>query len=263
MGLVTFLSDFGLRDTYVGQVKGAIATVAPGARVVDLTHEVPAQDIRAGAFLLWTAVEAFPPGTVHLAVVDPGVGGARRAVAVRCARGDLFVGPDNGLLPMAVARLGGPVASVELTRQAFHRAGKSSTFHGRDLFGPVAGHLVKGTGLEELGDPAGSLAAPFTLPAPRREPGGQVVGAVLHVDGYGNLITSVGADHLPPRFDVLVGGGRIPGGPHPSYTAVAPGELLAVIGSAGLLEVSVRDGSAAAALGVGRDAPVVVVPEGP
>lgn len=257
MRLITFLSDFGLRDTYVGQVKGAIATVAPDVPVVDLTHEVPAQDVRAGAFLLWSAVDAFPPGSIHLAVVDPGVGSSRRAVAVLSARGDVFVGPDNGLLPMAIAKLGGVTTSAELSNTEFHRAGSSTTFHGRDLFGPVAGYLARGTDVELLGPAAGALATPFELAAPRQEPG-QVVGVVLHADVYGNLITNVGADLLPQRFEVMIGDRRIRGGPHESYTAVDPGELLALIGSAGLLELSIRDGNAAATLGMGRDAPVVV-----
>ena len=107
MALVTLLTDFGLDDTYVGQVKGAILSVAPNATLVDLTHAVPPQDVQAGAFLLWSAVEPFPAGTIHLAVVDPGVGSARRAIAIRSARGDVFVGPDNGLLLPAVERLGG------------------------------------------------------------------------------------------------------------------------------------------------------------
>jgi hypothetical protein len=260
--LITFLSDFGTTDTYVGQVKGAIATAAPGAAVVDLTHQVPAQDVRAGAFLLWTAVEVFPPGSIHLAVVDPGVGTSRRAVAVRSARGDLFVGPDNGLLPMAVARLGGAQAAVELTNSEFHRAGRSDTFHGRDLFGPVAGFLARGTDVELLGRETGALASPYELRAPRREPD-RVVGHVLHVDGYGNLITSLTPDLLPPRFEVVVGDRRIRGGLAANYQSVETGDLLAVVGSAGLLELSVRDGSAALMLGLERDAPVVVRPFAP
>ena len=256
MRLITFLSDFGTTDTYVGQVKGAIATVAPDAVVVDLTHQVPAQDVRAGAFLLWTAVEAFPPGSVHLAVVDPGVGTARRAVAVRSARGDVFVGPDNGLLPMAIARLGGLQLAIELTNTEFHRMSRSDTFHGRDLFGPVAAYAARGTDVELLGAEAGALASPYELAAPRREVD-HWVGQVLHVDGYGNLITSFAQEHLPPRFEVVAGDRRIRGGAA-SYQAVDTGELLAVIGSSGLLELAVRDGSAALMLGLGRDAPVVV-----
>lgn len=259
---ITFLSDFGTSDTYAGQVKGAIATVAPEAVVVDLTHQVPAQDVRAGAFLLWTAVEAFPPGSVHLAVVDPGVGTARRAVAVRSARGDVFVGPDNGLLPMAIARLGGAQRSVELTNTEFHRLTPSDTFHGRDLFGPVAGYLARGTDVGLLGAEAGALASPYELPAPRRELD-QWVGQVLHVDAYGNLITSFRSEHLPPRFEVVAGNRKIRGGASRSYQDVDTGDLLAVLGSAGLLELAVRDGNAALMLGLERDAPVVVRPFGP
>jgi len=254
---ISFLSDFGTSDTYVGQVKGAIATVAPEAVVVDLTHQVPAQDVRAGAFLLWTAVEAFPPGSVHLAVVDPGVGTARRAVAVRSARGDVFVGPDNGLLPMAVAKLGGAQAVIELTNTEFHRLSRSDTFHGRDLFGPVAAYLARGTDVELLGTEAGALASPYAMPAPRKELD-HWVGQVLHVDAYGNLVTSFTPELLPPRFEVVVGDRRIRGGLAHSYQAVDTGELLAVVGSAGLLELSVRDGSAAMMLGLERDAPVVL-----
>src|SRR3954470_12431385 len=119
MPIVTLLTDFGLADSYVGQMKGALLSIAPAVTLVDLTHAVPPQDVRAGAFLLWTAVEAFPPGTVHLAVVDPGVGSRRRAVAVRSGRGDVLVGPDNGLLLPALEQLGGLSAAVELTDSTY------------------------------------------------------------------------------------------------------------------------------------------------
>ena len=121
MPLITLLTDFGLEDTYVGQMKGAILATAPAAALVDLSHAVPSQDIQAGAFLLWSAVEAFAAGTIHVAVVDPGVGSSRRGLAIRCARGDTFVGPDNGLLVPAVDRLGGALTTVSLTRQPFWR----------------------------------------------------------------------------------------------------------------------------------------------
>ena len=144
MPLITLLSDFGLDDAYLGQMKGAILAVAPAVTLVDLTHAVPPQDVFAGAFLLWTALEPFPAGTIHLAVVDPGVGSERRAVALRAQRGDVFVGPDNGLLWPAVERLGGCGQAIELNEPRFWRTNVSSTFHGRDLFGPVAGHLANG-----------------------------------------------------------------------------------------------------------------------
>jgi S-adenosylmethionine hydrolase len=253
MPIVTLLTDFGLTDTYVGQVKGALLAVAPAATLVDLTHAVPAQDVQAGAFLLWSAVEPFPAGTVHLAVVDPGVGSARRAIAIRSARGDVFVGPDNGLLLPAVDRLGGCTAAVALTDPGYWRAGSlpSATFHGRDVFGPVAGHLVAGVPLDKLGHAVEDLQRPFALPAPKG-----LRGEVLHVDTYGNLVTNLVAQGLPDGFHVRIGQFVV----HPAehYAAVEPGALLALAGSTGLLEIAVRDASAAALTGATRGTAVRV-----
>jgi S-adenosyl-L-methionine hydrolase (adenosine-forming) len=251
--LVTILSDFGLRDTYVGQMKAALLAVAPMARVVDLTHAVPAQDVVTGAFLLWAAVDALPAGSVHLAVVDPGVGSARRAVAARARRGDLFVGPDNGLLLPALERLGGPTLAVELSESAYWRRGTpSTTFHGRDIFAPVAGHLASGVALERLGPPV-DLLRPFELPQPHG-----LEGEVVYVDGYGNLVTNLPATSLPERYVVLVGERTIERQPH--YQAVPAGDLLALVGSSGLLEISVRDGSAAEHTGATRGTRINVQP---
>jgi S-adenosyl-L-methionine hydrolase (adenosine-forming) len=253
--LVTLLTDFGLADTYVGQLKGALLAVAPAASLVDLTHAVPAQSVRGGAFLLWTAVEVFPPGTVHVAVVDPGVGSERRAVAARAARGDLFVGPDNGLLVPALDRLGGVAAAVELAAPAYWRLDRPArTFHGRDVFAPVAGHLANGVALDRLGPPV-ELRRPFALPAPVVEPG-RVMGEVLHVDGYGTLVTNIPGTAVPERFSVSIGGREVPSAP--TYAAVEPGALLALVGSSGLLEISARNADAAARLGVGLGAGVLV-----
>jgi S-adenosylmethionine hydrolase len=252
--LVTLLSDFGLVDTYVGQLKGAILSVAPAAPLVDLTHQVPPQAVDVGAFLLWSAVEVFSAGSVHLAVVDPGVGSARRAVAARADRGDLFVGPDNGLLVPALERLGGVAAAVELTEPRYWRPSPSTTFHGRDLFGPVAGHLASGVPLADLGRPV-ALHRPFELPMPTVS-ANQIVGAVLHVDGYGTLVTSIPAEVLPVSYVVHLAGREVAAAA--SYQAVAPGALLALVGSAGLLEIAARDASAAALLAVGRGTTVSV-----
>jgi S-adenosylmethionine hydrolase len=250
MPAITLLTDFGFADTYVGQMKGAILAVAPSVTLVDLTHAVAPQDVFAGAFLLWSAVEPFPSGTIHVAVVDPGVGSARRAVALRSARGDVLVGPDNGLLWPAVERLGGSVGAVELTNARFWRPSPSSTFHGRDLFGPVAGHLANGVALQQLGT---AIDDPhqFRLPAPHG-----LEGEVLHVDTYGNLITNLPAANLPEKFEVRIGDLRVPRATH--YAAVPPGTLLALIGSAGLLEISARDASAAAITGAQRGMRVVI-----
>jgi S-adenosylmethionine hydrolase len=259
MPLVSLLTDFGATDTYVGQMKAALLRVAPAATLVDLTHAVPAQDVRAGAFLLWTAVEAFPPGSLHLAVVDPGVGSGRRAVAVRSRRGDVLVGPDNGLLLPAIEQLGGLSAAVELTDSTYWGPLRSSTFHGRDLFAPVVGHLAAGVPLERVGRLVEQLAAPFRIPPPEAE-AGLPVGEVIHVDTYGNLITNLPGAQLPARFRVRVGLTVVEGAPHPHYQAVAPGELLALVGSAGLLEISARDGSAASVLGAERGERVHIEP---
>jgi S-adenosylmethionine hydrolase len=248
--LITLLTDFGLADTYVGQIKGAILAIAPSATIVDLTHAVPPQDVFAGAFLLWSAVEVFPPGTIHVAVVDPGVGSSRRGVAIGSRRGDTFVGPDNGLLIPASERLGGLRQAIELNPREYWRDTLSSTFHGRDVFGPVAGHLASGLPLERLGVPIMELTE-LELPQPHG-----LEGEVIHIDTYGNLITNLPAESVPPRFEVHVNGRVASGAAY--YAAVQPGELLALVGSAGLLEVSARDASAAAVTGAQRGTRVSV-----
>jgi S-adenosylmethionine hydrolase len=251
--VVSLLTDFGLADTYVGQMKAAVLTVSPTATLVDVSHSVPPQDVQQGAFLLWTAVEVFPPGSIHLAVVDPGVGSARRPVAVRCARGDAFVGPDNGLLVPAIDRLGGCTAVVKLNNPAFWRPHLSSTFQGRDLFGPVAGHLANGVALDQLGPRIDQLGSALSLAAADR-----LHGQVIHVDTYGNLITNLPGAELPERFVVRLDQWRVE--PHDHYRSVAPGGLLAYIGSAGLLEIAARDASATAITGASRGSRVVIEP---
>jgi len=233
MAIITLLTDFGTADTYVGQMKGAILSVAPSCALVDLTHAVPAQDVQAGAFLLWTAVTAFPAGSIHLAVVDPGVGSARHAIAVQTQRGDYLVGPDNGLLVPAAERLGGIVTAVALPTPP----AASTTFHGRDVFAPAAARLATGVSLGDLGAPAENLV---NLSFPMT---GEDGGEVIHVDTYGNLITNVPGDGLAKDTLVKVGDVAVPLVGY--YAQAKPGSLLALVGSAGLLEISVRDGSAA------------------
>jgi S-adenosylmethionine hydrolase len=259
MPFITLLTDFGQADTYVGQVKGAILSVAPSATVVDLTHAVPPQDVRAGAFLLWSAVGAFASGCVHLAVVDPGVGSKRRPLAVRSASGHYLVGPDNGLLVPALDRLGGIEAAFELRNPSYWRPTVSRTFHARDLFGPIAAHLALGVALRELGSPVDQLERPFSIPAPARDASG-LRGEVLHVDRYGSLITNITEDLVPERFFVRLRADRIAGSKDSHYQEVSPGELIALIGSAGLVEVAARNASAAAVLGVGVGDPLQVEP---
>ena len=259
MRAITLLSDFGAADAFVGQMKGVICSVLGGetAALVDLAHDVPPQDIFTGAFLLWSAVDAFAGDTVHLAVVDPGVGSARKGIAIRSRRGPLLVGPDNGLLVPAAEKMGGVAEAFSLEERRFWRTPDvSATFHGRDVFAPVAAHLAAGVKPSSMGPKVEPLA-PIVFRAPSRE-NGTIAGEVLHVDRFGNLITNIPRASLPPRFRVTAGGREIAGAPHPHYQAVAAGEPLAIVGSTGMLELSVRDGSAAKLLGGARGSKVEV-----
>ncbi|MEW6751068.1 MAG: SAM-dependent chlorinase/fluorinase [Candidatus Latescibacterota bacterium] len=254
--IITLTTDFGLQDYYLAAMKGVILGIAPAACLVDVTHEVPAQDVRRAAFVLRHAACWFPAGTVHLAVVDPGVGTARLGLAVR-AQGQLWVGPDNGLFTFLWRAPDLEVRAIspgELTAPP-----PSATFHGRDLFAPAAAHLASGVALGRLGPP---VARPQTLPQldPLRA-AGRTEGQVVHVDRFGNLVTNIGIADLPgppERVRVRPGGGREVRGLARTYGDAPAGELLALIGSAGLLEISVGGGSAAALLGAGPGQPVVV-----
>jgi hypothetical protein len=251
--VITLLSDFGTRDAYVAAMKGVILDICPEATIVDVTHEVPPQDVRAGAFLLAEAAPYFPEGTVHVAVVDPGVGSARRPIAVETAKAHL-VGPDNGIFQRYLCAA--PLRrAVEIASPRYRRPDVSSTFHGRDLFAPAAAHLARGLDLAELGPPARDLAA-LALPLPRRAPG-LLEGEVIHVDRFGNLITNLESQDLGAVRAVEVPGASLAGLAR-AYADAEPGSLLALVGSGGLLEISMRDGSAAAALGAGRGARVAV-----
>jgi S-adenosylmethionine hydrolase len=269
---IFFLTDFGLADTYVGIVKAVILGIAPDARIVDLTHEIPGQDVRAGAFALLTAAPYLPADAVVLAVVDPGVGTARRPIAVQ-AGGRTFVGPDNGLLSWAAGRSPNPrplppragegetETVVVLDRPQFWLPSVSRTFHGRDLFGPAAAHLARGVGIDEVGSPGGAMQT-LPFPTPRRDLDGhgQIVaarGEVIHVDRYGNLITSHGVADLPTEPVVVEIAGRRIGGLVSNFQAGA-GPVIALVGSAGLLEIAVPNGSAARLLGVGVGEAVTV-----
>ena len=363
MSIITLLTDFGPDDTYVASLKGVILGINPQATLVDITHTVPPQDVLAGAYLLGCAYRDFPPGTVHLAVVDPGVGSSRRAIACR-AGGHTFVGPDNGLLsyvlddcgaitPLAGSqthphpnplpsrerevgrglskghvspvgpqphrgRAGVPsplegegkdegvrrspdglvalalprgVRAVELTAERFWRQPVSPTFHGRDIFAPVAAHLSPSAGsgqalgvpLARMGRRLSELLA-FPIPRPQSQPDGSVLGEVIHVDRFGNLITNLRHEDLPPRglpvFTLTLPSPRgrglqkapSPAGRGPGVRAAtirglarsyadAPADLLAIVGSSGRIEIALRNGSAASRLGVGMGTVVGVVSE--
>jgi S-adenosylmethionine hydrolase len=255
-GIVTLLTDFGIDDPYVGIVKGVILAVNPAARIVDLTHAIPPQDIRRGALALEASYRVFPPGTVHLAVVDPGVGGPRRPLAVH-AEGHVFVGPDNGLLGFCAGRAG--ARAVALTEPRYYRAGRpgvSATFHARDIFASVAGHCSRGVALSRLGPPVRRVVR-LALPAPRRA-AGRVTGEVLLADRFGNLLTNVTADDLPapPAACRLTLAGHRIDGLVSRYGDRPMGAVGALIDSSGRVEIFVREGSARARLGVGPGARV-------
>lgn len=240
--VITLCTDFGTRDGYVAAMKGVILSLAPDAQLVDITHEVTPQAVREAAFVLASAYGYFPPGTVHLVVVDPGVGSDRRLLAVR-AGPYYFVAPDNGVLSLAL-RAQGACEAIALTRSAYWRAEVSRTFHGRDILAPVAAHLANGVPLAALGEPLREWVQ-LAWPAPERR-GQAIVGHVLHIDRFGNLVTDIPAAMLGARADWRVAVGRVRAdGLRPTYASVGRGEPLALIGSHGYLEVAVREGSAA------------------
>ena len=251
-GIVTLLTDFGLDDAYVGVVKGAILGIHPGARLVDLTHGVPPQDVRHGALVLTDAYQVFPPGTVHLAVVDPGVGTRRRALALR-ADGHYFVGPDNGLLGFCATLPG--LTAVALENPRYHRQPTSRTFHARDVFAPAAAHLARGLPLARLGPPLTALRRLDAPPGPRRLRS-RLRGRVLLTDRFGNLLTDLRGDALPdaPEACILAVGRARVVGLSETYADCPRGALGALVDSSGRIEVFVREGSARVRLGVGPGA---------
>lgn len=250
--VVTLTTDFGVRDPFVGIMKGVILGICPDARLVDLTHDVAPYDVLEGALALEAALPFFPSGTVHLVVVDPGVGSARRALAVR-AGGHLCVGPDNGVLTPALGRSGW--SAVALQSAAHRLPSVSRTFHGRDLFAPVAAHLAAGTPLEQLGPP---VLDPVTIAVPGfTVERGVATGQVIGWDRFGNLVTSIPAAALDALGDGPVGvevGGRSAGEIVACYAEAPEGQPGGIIGSGGRLEVFVRQGSAQARFGAGRGA---------
>lgn len=266
MTTVTLTTDFGTADGYVGAMKGVIASIEPRARIEDLTHEIPAQDVQAAGYALYRSVPHWPAGTVHCAVIDPGVGSLRRAVAARAENGQYLVGPDSGVFTLFCPPFTDrEPEAVELTETRWWRdpGAASATFHGRDVFAPVAAHLAR---MILDGNPDLSVFGPrvaelerFDLPTPVEERGGGYRGEVLHVDHFGNAVTN-----LPERWVIHAGGQAVVeagGKTMPvvrTYSDVAVGELCAVVGSAGWLEVACRDDSAASRLGLAPGQPVVL-----
>ncbi len=250
MPLVTLLTDFGTADGYVAEVKGVLLSEAPGAVVVDVSHDLAPHDVEGARLALARYWRRFPRGTVHLAVVDPGVGSARAALAVE-SDGRFLVGPDNGVLSPALLVAGARAVRLAVGARA------APTFHGRDVFAPAAGRLAAGESLDALGEPAEECVVRRT-PEARRLPDGAIEGCVITVDRFGNAITNLVAGAAVARHGgtLSLGGRDVP--VRRVYADVEPGAPVALVGSNGLLEVAVREGSAAARLGVARGARVVL-----
>jgi len=243
-GIITLTTDFGLDDAYVGMVKGVILNIFPRARLVDITHSITPQHIQQAGFLLFTAHRYFPDATVHMAVVDPGVGTSRRPIVVQANR-QFLVGPDNGLF---TDFLNDQARVYHLNRPQFFLEKVSHTFHARDIFAPVSAHLAKGVDPAELG---ALITDPVRIerPAPVANES-RIVGTIIYVDRFGNLITNIRADQVSEDSIVRIMGKEIRGialsyGDHPK------GSLLAIIGSSGLLEIALACDSAALRLKAG------------
>ncbi len=245
MSIITLTTDFGTDDAYVGEMKGALLTVHPTATLVDLTHAISPGNVREGAWVVAHAWESFPPGTLHVAVVDPGVGSARRAIAVRSG-GHLFLAPDNGLLHGILVRRDAQARAIGDEHRAPNARG--TTFDGRDLFAPLAGRLAGGLRFEAIGAEAGApvLLSPFD---PIPEQGGWCA-EIVRCDRFGNLVTAASRSFLESTFGArwreirVVAGSREISPVRTAYAAVSPGELLLTIGSADTLEIGCNGGSA-------------------
>lgn len=245
MPLITLLTDFGTADGYVAEMKGVLASAAPGATITDLSHDIPPQDVEAARMALARYWRRFPPGTVHMAIVDPGVGTERAAIAVSSG-GQFLVGPDNGVLSPALFSMDAECISLAIPANA------AETFHGRDVFAPAAAALANGNSLHSLGEPWPNPVRRRTPEARRREDGG-IVGEILTIDRFGNaltnLVTRTGGVVLAANRQIEI---------VRTYSDVEIGDLLAVVGSSGFVELAIRNGHAANQLQLARGSEVVL-----
>jgi S-adenosyl-L-methionine hydrolase (adenosine-forming) len=260
--IVTLLTDFGLQDHFVAAMKGVLLTLNPDLNLVDISHLIPPRDIRSGAFTLGQAYACFPLNTIHLAIVDPGVGTARKAMALS-AGGHFFVAPDNGILSYVMKDNEG-FEAVEIAADHYFRKPVSPTFHGRDIFAPIAAWISRDVALRQLGP---DLPDPIRLPipAPAKVKEGLIQGAVLAVDQFGNVITNLTPGELPGIDEAHPGAFRMLAGQREitifrkTYGEGQAGEIFIVLGSAGYFEIAMKDGSAASALNLKSGAPIGVV----
>jgi S-adenosyl-L-methionine hydrolase (adenosine-forming) len=260
--IITLLTDFGSQDYFVGAMKGAILSINPAASIVDITHEISPQDIQAAAFNLLAVYKEFPAGTIHVVVVDPGVGSARRSAILECA-GQFFVGPDNGVFSWICEREEDFLA-VHLTNEKLFRHPVSQTFHGRDIFAPVAAALSNGVDLKEFGPVIDDLIQLESL-QPRTLDDGVTEAWIIHIDRFGNCITNLTRDYFAGS-QITAGAKLVVNGHEVSSFreffadgGVDQGELFCLFGSAGFLEIAAQNSSAAKILGAQRGHPVILL----
>ena len=263
--IVTLTTDFGFNDHFVGTIKGVILKIVPDAEIVDICHTVQAFDILDGALALAHSYPYYPSGTVHLVIVDPGVGSARRPIIASTEEFN-FVAPDNGVLSLMYARED-RLSVRHITAEHYFLQPLSNTFHGRDIFAPIAGYLAKGVDQEKFGDEVSDYVR-FNAPRPKPVDAKTLRGVVLRVDRFGNLITSFTPSDIPvlfqenlPAFKIVVGKKEI-SSMRPNYAEGAPGEIFGILGSMGYLEIAANRGAAAQLLGAGKGAEVLIVMEG-
>lgn len=256
--VITLTTDFGLQDYYVSAMKAVMLDIAPDVRLVDISHEIPSQDIMAGSWILQNSAMLFLPQTVHTVVVDPGVGTDRKPIALQI--GDqFFVGPDNGIFSLLTEEK--DFRAVRLTNKKYWRDNPSKTFHGRDIFAPVSAHLSEGVDLEELGDPVDDLVTyRWTVPIADKD---GLEGMVIHIDKFGNLITNITEsllkDVIGDKSVKIYVGNTILHEIAATFGAVTEGEPVAYIGSSGMLEIGINKGSAEQMLGVQKGAQVSLI----
>jgi hypothetical protein len=247
--IITLSTDFGLSDPFVGIMKGVILRIAPDAQLVDITHDIHSYDTSEATFVIDSVYRYFPPATIHVVVVDPGVGSARRPIAAY-TKGQYFVAPDNGLLSsvLAPAECEAAPAVFEISNDALFEHPVSHTFHGRDIFAPTAAHLASGTPIESVGKPIVDFITK-PLPLPRPSGPNRLLATVLRVDKFGNIITNLRSEHLQRDFRIEIAGIEITHRCN-SFSEAKPGEFFAIDGSAGFIEIALNQGSAAERLKV-------------
>jgi len=257
--IITLTTDFGTKDYYVGAMKAVMLAINAESRFIDISHDIPPQDIMAGAWVIRNTAFNFPPGTVHLTVVDPGVGTDRKPVALKIGH-QFFVGPDNGIFSLLTENHQYNATDLS-NRDYWNQANSSNTFHGRDIFAPVAAHIANGVPLKKLGKPVDELVS-YRWAIPIADKDG-VQGWILHIDRFGNLVTNISNELIKETRDAqsikIYVGNTILRGIQKAFADVQEGEPLAYIGSSGMLEIAINKGSAEEMLGVHKGASVSVI----